>query len=207
MRIWWHRCSVILFVLLLGCGRLVPSGHQVIDPSALQAGAFELDQDHAALLWKVDHFGFSTFVGRFNEFDASLDFDPEQPETSSLDVIVEMASIDSGIGMLDELLRGPDWFDTDRFPQARFTSTDITVTGEDSATMTGDLTLVGVTNPITIDIIFNGGADNFVTGRYTLGFAASSKFRRSEFGIDTLIPAVGDEVTLELHVEFLEIAN
>jgi polyisoprenoid-binding protein YceI len=70
-------------------------------------------------------------------------------------------------------------------------------------TVAGELTLRGVTRPITLDVIFNGGADNLLTGRYTLGFAATGTIRRSEFGITNLVPAIGDEVTLEIHAEFL----
>lgn len=198
-----HRLLIIATLALLSaCGRLLPAGHQQTDPIQLEAGAFALDPDHAALIWKIDHLGFSTFVGRFNAFDASLDFDPDDPSASSLDVVVQTASVDSGVGELDEILRGAGWFNTQAFPEARFVAREITVTGDASGTITGDLTLLGTTRPITLDVAFNGGADDFLTGRYTLGFAATGSFDRTAFGLDNLAPAVGEQVELEIHVEF-----
>ena len=76
-----------------------------------------------------------------------------------------------------------------------FRSTAIEVTGEKTGRITGDLTLHGVTRPVTLDVTFNGGANSLITGRYTLGFAATGAIKRSEFGISNLVPAVGDEVS------------
>jgi polyisoprenoid-binding protein YceI len=100
-------------------------------------------------------------------------------------------------------LRSSTWFDTERFPEARFVSRAVQVTGPDRGTVTGDLTLVGETRPVTFDVTFNGGATNILTGRYTLGFSASAVIDRAEFGLATFIPAVGREVTLEIHAEFM----
>ncbi len=198
-----RRLALFALVLLGACGRLIPAGNQQTEPLELRVGAFELDPNHATLLWKIDHLGFSTFVGRFDDFDASLDFTPEDPAASRLEVIVQTTSIDSGLPAMDETLRGSGWFDTERFPEARFVATGIDVTGDTTGEITGDLTLLGVTRPVTLDVTFNGGATEFITGRYTLGFAAEGAFERSEFGMNNLVPAIGDQVQLEIHVEFL----
>ena len=118
-------------------------------------------------------------------------------------MIVEATSIDSRVPKLDDDLRGSGWLDTTAFPQAIFRSTAIDVTGKNTGRVTGDLTLHGVTRPVSLDVTFNGGANDLITGRYTLGFAAAGTFKRSEFGIDSLIPAIGDEIELEIHAEFL----
>ncbi|GAB4522625.1 MAG: YceI family protein [Parvularculaceae bacterium] len=172
------------------------------EAGALRAGAYRLDPDHAVLLFKLNHLGFSTFVGRFNDIEASLDFDESDPAAARLDARVATASIDVNNPEFEETLRGPGWFDTERFPEARFVSTEIEITGENTGRVTGDFTLMGETRPVTLDVTFNGGARNLLTRRYTLGFAASGAFSRSAFGLDNFAPAVGDQVTLEIHAEF-----
>jgi polyisoprenoid-binding protein YceI len=195
--------SLLLFLSLGACGYLVPAQHQTIDPAALRAGAYRLDPDHAVLLWKVDHLGFSTFVGRFDRLEGTLDFDPERPTEAALDVLVETASVSTHVPSLTDDLRSATWFDTARFPHARFVSRSVEVTGPDSGRVTGDLTLLGVTQPVTFDVTFNGGAANLLTGRYTLGFAAATVIDRSAFGLSTFVPAIGRVVTLEIHAEFV----
>ena len=185
------------------CGYLIPAHHQTTEPTALRAGAYALDPDHAVLLWKVDHLGFSIFVGRFDRLAGSLEFDPEAPEASAVEVVVDTSSVSTHVPSLTADLRSSTWFDTGRFPEARFVSRSVEVTGPDRGTVTGDLTLVGETRPVTFDVTFNGGAPNILTGRHTLGFSASAVIDRSAFGLATLVPAVGREVTLEIHAEFV----
>lgn len=196
--------SVGLTLLLLGCASLLV--HEVkTEPTALKGGAFTLDKGHAALLWKVNHLGFSAFVGRFNKFDATLDFDPNKPEASKLNVVIQAASLDVNQPDFEESLRGPEWFDTAKHPEIRFTSTAIEVTGKTTGRVTGDLTFLGRTKPVTLDVTFNGGAANFITGKFTLGFQATATVKRTEFGMTNFAPkVVGPDVTLEIHVEFVE---
>jgi polyisoprenoid-binding protein YceI len=191
-----------LALALGACGYLLPSHNQTFAPEKLPSGAYRLDPEHASLLFKLDHFGFSELVGRFDRFQASLDFDPKRPEAAHLVVLIDPASIDLNLPKFENDLRGPDWFDVAKFPQARFESRTIVVTGEKTGRVTGDLTLHGVTAPVTLDVTFNGGADSLLTGRYTLGFAASGTLKRSTFGLGAYAPAVGDQVTLEIHAEF-----
>ena len=114
---------------LAACGRLLPAHDQTIEPARLEGGAYRLDPDHIALLWKVNHLGFSHFVGRFDRVDATLDFDPAAPAASRLEVVVDTASIDSRLPDLDDTLRGSGWLDATAFPQATFRSTAIETTG------------------------------------------------------------------------------
>ena len=197
-----RRILVLGLLGLAACGRLLPANNQTIEPARLEAGAYRLDPDHFSLVWKVSHLGFSQFVGRFDRVDATLDFDPANPAASRLEVMVDTASVSSRVPALDEVLRGSGWLDTASFPRAVFRSTSITPTGPATGTVTGDLTLRGVSRPVTLAVTFNGGADNFLTGRYTLGFAAKGTIKRSEFGVTNLIPAIGDEVELEIQAEF-----
>jgi polyisoprenoid-binding protein YceI len=195
----------VAIVLLLGlgaCGYFIPRADTVPPPAELPAGAYQLDPEHATLLLKIDHLGFSQLVGRFDQFAATLDFDPDHPEASRLSAQIDPASIDFDLPKFEEDLRGPDWFDVERYPEARFASRQIEVTGANTGRMTGDLTLHGVTQPVTLEVTFNGAGDSLVTGRYTLGFAATGTGSRSAFGLGSYAPAIGDEVALEIQAEF-----
>ncbi|MEZ5825446.1 MAG: YceI family protein [Geminicoccaceae bacterium] len=193
-----------LLASLSACGALLPTASSDVEPAALPEGAFRLDADHAALVWKVEHLGYSLFVGRFNELDATLDFDPEAVENSSLAVTVDAASIDTGNPELDDILRGSGWLDTAAHPQIRFYSTAIQRTGERTGRVDGFLDLHGVEAPITLDVTFNGSGSDFLRGgRDVLGFSATGELTRSTFAIDTLVPAVGDTVRIEIEAEFV----
>ncbi len=196
-------CLLVALPLAAGCGWLIPAHDQTVEPAALRAGAYRLDSEHSTILWKVDHLGYSVFVGRFDRLDATLDFDPEQPADSVLEVRVETGSVSTHLPGFVDTLRGGSWLDSETYPEARFVSREIRVTGENTGEVVGDFTLLGVTRPLTLEVVFNGGATNFVTGRYTLGFAASAVLDRTEFGMTSLAPAIGSEVMLEIHAEFL----
>ena len=181
-------------------GRLAPEPEAAA--TAIREGEYRLDPDHAALLFKVKHFGLSTVVGRFNDFDASLSFDEEDPSAATLEAVIEVGSLDVASEEFAEVLLSGNWLNAETHPQASFRSTAIEVTGETTGRLTGDLTLNGVTAPVTLDVVFNGGVRNILTQRYTLGFEATGAFDRADFGIDRFGGMVGDEVVLELHVEF-----
>ena len=198
-------CRLLQLLLLLplaACGYLIPAHHQTLDPIKLKPGAYQLDPDHASLHFKVDHLGFSMVVGRFDKMEASLEFDAKKPADAKLDVLIKTASLNINPEALLEELQGGSWFDVETYPEARFTSQKITVLGPDSGKVEGTLTLLGETKPVTLDVEFNGGGNNLLTGAYTLGFKATGTIKRSEFGIDTFVPAIGDEVQLEIHAEF-----
>lgn len=197
------RLLLPLAVASLGaCGYLIPAHHQTLDPIELKPGAYQLDPDHASVHFKVDHLGFSMLVGRFDQLDASLDFDAKKPADAKLDVLIKTASLNINPEALRDELQGGSWFNVESFPEARFTSQKITVLGPDSGKVEGTLTLLGETKPVTLDVKFSGGGNNLLTGAYTLGFSATGTFKRSEFGLDALVPAIGDEVQLEIHAEF-----
>lgn len=194
---------LVCLTLLVSCDRLVTPNFET-EVAELRGGAYTLDKDHAALLFKINHLGFSTFIGRFGDFDASLDFDPENIENSSLEVIVNTASIDVNLPEFEEELRGSSWFDVENFPQAVFRTTSfVEAVDEDTFVFAGDLTLLGNTAPLTLVVNFHGGGRNFLTRRYTLGFSANSTFKRSDFGLSNMVSfGIGDDIELEVHVEF-----
>ena len=204
----YYRVSLALVcsIFLVSCDRLLTPDFNT-EITELKGGAYTLDPDHATLLWKINHLGFSTFIGRFNDFDASLDFDPENIEAAELEVIIDVAGVDINNPEFAEELRGPDWFDVENFPQAVFRTTSFVETvDEDTFIFQGDLTLLGNTAPVNLEVNFHGGGRNFLTRSYTLGFSASANFQRSDYGLDRFASfGVGDDIELEIHVEFMAV--
>jgi polyisoprenoid-binding protein YceI len=170
----------------------------------LQAGEYQLDSQHAALIFKIQHLGLSTYVGRFNQFDAQLNFDPNNMANASLNAVVDITSVDINNAELAETLQNDTWFNSAVFPQASFTSHTVTVISDTRFNFSGDLTFRGVTKPATFTATFQGGADNWMTGKYTIGFSAVGQIKRSDFGMDSYIPIVGDDIDLEVYAEFLD---
>lgn len=198
-----RRFGVLLSLIALSaCASLVTPKVDA-EPEALKPGAYALDETHAALTFKINHLGFSRYVGRFNRFDASLDFDANNPETAQVQAIIEVASLDIANDEFAATLLGPDWFAAEQHPQAVFRSRTVNVTGENQGVMTGDLTLKGVTAPITLDVVFNGGARDLLRGAYVVGFSAKGSFDRTEFGVDRFAGVVGNEVAIEIEAEFI----
>ncbi|MFT4655812.1 MAG: polyisoprenoid-binding protein YceI [Patiriisocius sp.] len=168
----------------------------------IKAGEYTLDKDHAALLFKINHMGFSSYVGRFNEFDVSLDFDPSNIENSRIEAVINMRSIDVNNPAFAETLSGSAWLNTQNFPQAVFRSLSVEKADNELLRVLGELTFLGVTKAITMDVTLNGAGNNPLTRSYTIGFAANLRFKRSDFGLKKFIPVVGDQVEIEIHSEF-----
>jgi polyisoprenoid-binding protein YceI len=192
---------IVAGLVLISCGTLIKP-HVKTGMVQLEKGSYKLDQTHVTVLFKINHMSLSTFVGRFNRVDASLEFDPTNIAAAKLSAIIDVTSIDVNNPDLEETLRGSSWFNTEKFPQAFFKTISVSQVDQNSALFSGELSLHGVTAPVDLTVTFNGGGNNMLTGFYTLGFSATSKFNRSTFGVDYLIPAVGDEVTIEVFAEF-----
>lgn len=194
---------VFISLILNACSLLAPKVQTEL--TELRAGDYELDPKHTAVLFKVEHLGLSKFIGRFEKVEASLDFDAEHIENSSLQALVDMASINVNNERFARTLRGADWLNVERFPQAVFVSKTAERVQDNRVVFSGDLTFLGVTKDITAEVIFNGGANNMLNGRYTIGFEAHTRFKRSDFGLDKYLALVGDEIEIEVHAEFVRI--
>lgn len=192
---------VICSVLLGSCGSLLKPDIKT-DLVELKKGNYQLDKQHATVLFKIDHMGFSKFIGRFNRFDANLSFDPDDFSNSKLDAVVDVGSVDVNNEGFENTLRGSGWFNVDKYPQARFETLSATVISGAETVFSGLLTFRGVTAPLDVKVIFNGGATNILTQKYTIGFEASAEFNRSDYGMGRYTPSIGDKVELEIHVEF-----
>jgi len=195
-------------VLLVFAVTLITSCGQLIKPklntelTALKSGQYKVDPLHTALLFKVNHLGFAKYVGRFSKFEASLDFDPEKMDQARLSARVDMSSVEVNSEKLKETLISGSWFNVAKYPYASFETTSARIIDENTAIFSGDMTFLGNNVPVDIEVSFNGGGVNILTASYTIGFEANVSFLRSDFGLDKFIPAIGDEIELEIHAEF-----
>lgn len=179
-------------------------------------GAYKLDPDHASLTFRVNHMGLSRYTARFTDMTADLQFDPANPSAMTLSATVDPRSIETDFHGdkpdFDAELAGPSWLDAAKFPKVTFKSTKVDVTGPATANVTGDLTLHGVTRPVTLETTFNGGAkpNGMDPAGSRIGFSAHGSLKRSEFGVAYGIPAagsnfgVGDEVEFFIEAEFTQ---
>ena len=188
------------------------------------AGRYEMDRNHARLQFRVGHLGLSNYVVRFNKFDMALTLDPDNPSASSVTVTVDPTSVDtdypgeykaghptSPFQSFDEdLAQSPKFFNAAQHPQITFKSTKVEQTAPDKLRVTGDLTLLGKTHPVTLDATVVGAmAAHPFTKRGAIGFSAVGTFSRSTFGMTHLLlqpPIVGDAVTVQFDGEFQQAA-
>lgn len=176
-------------------------------PLSAPAGEYVLDPTHTSVIWSLSHAGLSNYTARFDKVTGALDFDPENPENSQVDIRIDPKSVNTGIAGFDNTIATSGrYFDGDNHPEIRFISTDIKVTGERTGLITGDLTLRGVTKPVTLDTVFNGAGKSFGNPGETLGFSATTEIMRSDWGMTHLIKLanIGDKVTLRIETEFNE---
>ncbi|PKU24188.1 YceI family protein [Telmatospirillum siberiense] len=194
-----------VMAFLVAMAAAVPAFAQQAGPTTdlakLEGGVFTVDKGHAKILFSYSHFGYSTSYGLFTDFDAKLTFDPKAPTSSTLEATINLDGIETMVAKLNEHLKTPDFFDTAKFPSASFKSTKITVISPTTGTVTGDLTLHGVTKPVTLDVTFNGGGTNMAK-KYDLGFNATGHVKRSDFGLGAYVPMVGDDIALTISAEF-----
>jgi polyisoprenoid-binding protein YceI len=165
------------------------------------ADKYEFDKAHTNILFYVNHLGFSDMVGRFTDYDGSFTFDEKNPEDSTAEIKLKPAGIRTSSEQLDSKLQGEDFFKSDQFPEIKFVSNKIKVTGSNSGELHGSLTMLGVTKPLVLTVHFNKAGYHPINGRYVAGFTASATVKRSEFGMKSYLPMVGDEVRIEVQAE------
>jgi polyisoprenoid-binding protein YceI len=168
------------------------------DASSFKAGAYKVESYHTQVTFSVLHFGFTNFSGFFSGASGTLQFDPANLAASKLEVTIPISSVKTTVAKLDGELVDPTWFDAAKYPSATFTSTKITPAGKGGATVTGNLTLHGVTKPVTLNVKFIGAGVNPIDKAYTVGFEATGTIKRSEFGVSQYVPGVGDDVRLNI---------
>ncbi len=165
------------------------------------APVYQFDKTHTNITWSANHFGFSNPSGKWMDVDGSLELDEQTPANSKVDATITIGSLITGYDKFDAHLKSADFFDAEKFPTARFVSTKVTPTGANTANVDGNLTLHGVTKPVTLMVTLNKIGENPINKKKTAGFSATTTLKRSDFGINYAIPGVSDEVKIAIETE------
>lgn len=209
--------AAVFVVALAACSQpatapQTPAPQQI--PVEAPSGQYTLDPHHTTITVSARHFGLSNYVLRFNNVSGALNFNADDPTQSSVEATVAITSLDTsftGNRDFDAELQNSDWLDSASFPTATFRSTAIERTGPNTARVTGDLTLHGLTRPLTLDVTYNGSHRQHPLGPQIsmIGFSGRAVIRRSEFGLDELLPTaagatdgVADDVIVQIETEF-----
>jgi polyisoprenoid-binding protein YceI len=204
-----RKFSLATAVILLSASLSAPALAQpalVTSPAAVQSGAYKVEPNHTRVLFAVSHMGFTTWYGDFTNASGALQLDPAHPEGSRIEISVPTASVSTTNTTLDGELKSADWFDAARYPTISFKSREVRVTAPGRADVAGDLTLHGVTRPVTLHARFNAAGINPLNKAYTAGFEVSGHIKRSEFGVTKYVPLIGDDVELILSAAFEKVS-
>ncbi|MDQ7987858.1 YceI family protein [Pseudomonas sp. G34] len=181
--------ALALGTALLGAGQAMAADY-----------AIDKEGQHAFVNFKISHLGYSWLYGTFKDFDGSFTFDEKNPEASKVNVTLKTESVDTNHAERDKHIRSADFLNVSKNPTATFKSTSVKSTGKDSADITGDLTLNGVTKPVVIAAKFIGQGDD-PWGGYRAGFEGSTKLKLKDFNIEKDLGPASQEVELIISVE------
>jgi polyisoprenoid-binding protein YceI len=172
-------------------------------PVAAQEATYTIEPTHTFPTFEISHLGFSTHRGRFNKTSGTIKLDMATKK-GSIDVSIDTASIDTGHDKLENHLKAEDFFNVAKFPSMTFKGTNMKFEGERLVSVTGDFTLLGVTKPVTLNVIAFKCGPNPISKKETCGADITTTIKRSDFGMKTYVPAVGDEVKIAIQLEALK---
>lgn len=162
---------------------------------------YAFDASHSQIVFSYNHLGFSTNWGMFSGFNGDIVFDAEDPAASSVSVSFPVTSMITGWGARKDHFMSPDFFGADDQEMVTFTSTSIEVTGDNTALITGDLTLNGVTKSVVLDTVLNQAADHPMSSTPTLGVSATTTLIRTDYDVGNFAPFISDEVEVMISLE------
>ena len=171
--------------------------------------SWQLDKAHSSIEFSVRHMMISTVRGRFEEFEGTFDVNESNPAQSHLSVEIQVASINTREAQRDGHLKSPDFFEVDKYPTMRFTSTRVEKVNDQKVRLVGDLTIKGVTKAVALDVVYAGQAQS-PWGTVSAGFTASTKISRKDWGLtwnqtlETGGVLVGDEITINIELELVK---
>jgi polyisoprenoid-binding protein YceI len=195
------RAQVIRLIAAATIAAVPLTGHtQAVgapDVKRVVAGSYKVDPNHTQVVWTVDHMGVTPLSGAFGASGGTLDIDPAKPAAAKLNVTFNIAELSSTSTGFTKHLLSADLFDVAKNSNASFTSTSVQVSGT-SAKIVGNLTIKGITKPVTLDAKFFGAGANPMSKKLNIGFSANAKIKRSDFGLGYGVPMVGDQVDLKI---------
>jgi len=172
-------------------------------PIVADSNDYALDGAHTSVQFYVNHLGFSNMQGEFNDVEATLTLDPDNIEATKLSATMQSVSVDMDHDQLNYHIRSSDFFDVLKHPTLTFVSTSVEKTGDTTAKMTGDLTMLGTTQPVTLDVSLTGEGVNPLSNNYTVAFHATGTLKRSAFGMEYLVGPIGDDVRIDISSELI----
>jgi polyisoprenoid-binding protein YceI len=171
---------------------------------ATAAERYDIDASHSGVVFGWNHFGFSNPTARFDKIQGSVLLDKADLTKSSISVTLPLEGLDTGVEKLDQELKGPDFLDAAKYPTITFKSTKVEKTGENGLNITGDLTVHGVTKPVTLDAKVNRIGIFEIPGvikAQAAGFDATTVIKRSDFGVSKYVPYVSDEIPVHITLD------
>jgi len=183
--------SIVFLALAVFAAAAAPAG----------AAEYQIDARHTQVRFTYNHFGYSNISGQFGGVSGRFEFDPAAPTKARIEVSLPMDTLHTGVAKLDEDLLAPGFFDAAQFPEAHFKSGAVTAEGDGRLAVAGELTIHGVTRPVTLAVTINKIGEHPFSKRPAVGFDASTTIRRSDFGIARMVPMVSDEVRLDITLE------
>jgi len=192
------KSFAFLTLMLAGVATAQAQTPPTRDPAQIPAGTYAVDPNHTQVGWRVSHMGFTNYAGGFSDVSGTLQLTPKDPAAAKLTIKIPVASVTTTSGKLTDELKGDQWLDGGKYPEMTFVSTKVAPAGKDHAKVTGDLTLHGVTKPVTLDVTLIGAGVNPLDKKMTVGFEATGVVRRSEFGVKTYLPLIGDDLHLTI---------
>jgi len=174
----------------------------------IPSGSYTVDLTHASVVWKVSHFGFSTYVGRFNDFTSTVELDSDDFTKSSVTVAIKTDSIDTDYPNPEKedfnKVLAEDWFKSGEHPEITFESKSVSALKGSSFSIDGELTLMGQTHAVTLDATLNGATPSHPFLKVPLvGFSAKTEIDRTAWGLSKYAPKIGAQVAIEIEGEFL----
>jgi polyisoprenoid-binding protein YceI len=169
---------------------------------AVPVGDYTVEPSHTRILFSLSHLGLTTWYGDFSGASGAAKIDPAHPSASSVEISIPTDSVSTTNTVLDAELKGDKWLDAARFPTITFKSRKLKVLGPNRGEILGDLTFHGVTRPVTLQVRFNGSGKVVPQIPYTAGFEAVARIKRSDFGVSSYVPLVGDDVTVNISAAF-----
>jgi len=187
-----------LAMFAVACATPAATQAQPQQAPAAQATQYTLDGAHTQVAFSIERFGFNYVLGRFDTIAGSVNLDQANPERSSVTATIQTASVSSGNATRDEHLRAERWLNVAQIPTMEFRSTSVRRTGESTAEVVGDLTLRGVTAPVTLNVTLNQIGRSPSNGAQAAGFSATGTISRAAFGLTTAANLIGDEVRITI---------
>jgi len=162
---------------------------------------YKIDANHTDVVASWSHFGFSNPIAHFGKVDGQIVYDPAKVGASKVEVTIPLSGLNSHVPDFDDHLRSDDFFDAEKFPTITFKSTSVKAAGEGKLSVVGDLTIKGITKPVTLDVTINKLGVQPIAKREAAGFSATATIKRTDFGLGKYAPNVSDEVTLTITTE------